>query len=557
MSQAALQLVGADLEQTDAEVLALAAQAEPTAVSAEAEAARLAELAAAFALFGLPIDQPGDADFPIATADLAYRAYEIAPDAPANDSAAPKPAAARRGMHVDPALPIKLLQATDWLIVAAAAQFAALWGTGAGLLDLSIGHAAAFIMSAGALKLGLWLTDYYRFSPARIRPERGMGGLALGAIVGVLISNAFAPDARGAAALAATLPFAAMLLAGIHAALAIWISAAHRAGVFAENIVLIGATDAAKRLAARAAKSGEARIVAVVDDRLARSPSQIGDAPVIGGVEALLAWEGLPNVDRIVITVTQKAEARVRAMIERLRVTPNRIDLLLDFDTHAVRGRRVERFGGAAVACVSGRPHNHRRALVKRVEDIVLGGLLVGAFALPMLVIAALVKLDAPGPALYRQRRHGFNNRVFTVLKFRTMRHDPGAPLAQVRENDPRITAVGAFLRRTSLDELPQLFNVLRGDMSLVGPRPHAVGMKTCERDLTEIVAEYAHRHRVKPGITGWAQVNGSRGPVTSASSVRRRVRYDLEYVARSSLWLDLEVLIRTVPVIFGDKGAR
>jgi Undecaprenyl-phosphate glucose phosphotransferase len=384
-----------------------------------------------------------------------------------------------------------------------------------------------------------------------------MGGLALGAIVGLLISNAFAPDARGAAALAATLPFAAMLLAGIHAALALWISAAHRAGVFAENIVLIGATDAAKRLAARAAKSGEARIVAVVDDRLTRSPSQVGDAPVIGGVEALLAWEGLPNVDRIVITVTQKAETRVRSMIERLRVTPNRIDLLLDFDTQAVRGRRVERFGGAAVACVSGRPHNHRRAFVKRVEDLVIGSLLALVFALPMFAIAALVKLDTPGPALYRQRRHGFNNRVFTVLKFRTMRHEPNAPLAQVRENDPRITAVGAFLRRTSLDELPQLFNVLRGDMSLVGPRPHAVGMKTCERDLTEVVAEYAHRHRVKPGITGWAQVHGSRGPVTSTSSVRRRVRYDLEYVARSSLWLDLEVLIRTVPVIFGEKGAR
>ncbi|MCX7358582.1 MAG: exopolysaccharide biosynthesis polyprenyl glycosylphosphotransferase [Alphaproteobacteria bacterium] len=557
MSQAALQLVGADLGQTDAEVLAFAAQAEPP-VSAHAEAARLAELAAAFALFGLPIDQPGDTDFPIATADLAYRAYEISPDAPANDWAAPRPAAARRGLHVDPTLPVKILQATDWLIVAAAAQFAALWGTGAGLLDLSIGHAAAFIMSAGALKVGLWLTDFYRFSPARIRPERGMGGLALGAIVGVLISNAFAPDARGAAALAATLPFAAMLLAGIHAALALWISAAHRAGAFAENIVLIGATDAAQRLAARAAKSGEARIVAVVDDRLTRSPSQVGDAPVIGGVDALLAWEGLPNVDRIVITVTQKAETRVRSMIERLRVTPNRIDLLLDFETQAVRGgRRVERFGGAAVACVSGRPHNHRRAFVKRAEDIVIGALLTMIFALPMLVIAALVKLDTPGPALYRQRRHGFNNRVFTVLKFRTMRHDPGAPLAQARENDARITAVGAFLRRTSLDELPQLLNVLRGDMSLVGPRPHAVGMKTCERDLTEIVAEYAHRHRVKPGITGWAQVNGSRGPVTSTASVRRRVRFDLEYVARSSLWLDLEVLIRTVPLIFGDKGAR
>lgn len=554
MSQAALQLVGAELDQTSAETLGSAPQAGPAGVSAQSEAERLAELAAAFALFGMPIDQPGDPDFPLATADLAYRAFEVAPDAPANDWAEPTdPVQSRRGMHVDPGMPVKLIQVTDWVIVAAAAQFAAMWGAGAGLLELSIGQAAAFILSALALKAGLWLTDYYRFSPARIRPERGMGGLALGAIVGLLISNAFAPDARSAAALAATVPFAAMLLAGIHGALAIWIAAAHRRGLFAENIVLIGATEAAQRLAARAAKSGDARIVAVVDDRIGRSPAQVGSAPVIGGVDALLAWDQLPNVDRIVITVTQKAEGRVKSMIERLRVAPNRVDLLLDFDTHAVRGRRVERFGGAAVACVSGRPHNHRRAFVKRVEDVVIGAALVALFALPMLVIAALVKLDTPGPAIYRQRRHGFNNRVITILKFRTMRHDPDATLSQVRENDPRITAVGAFLRRTSLDELPQLFNVLRGDMSLVGPRPHAVGMKTCERDLTEIVAEYAHRHRVKPGITGWAQVNGSRGPVTSASAVRRRVRYDLEYVARSSLWLDLEILARTAPVLFGD----
>ncbi|MBL8547395.1 MAG: exopolysaccharide biosynthesis polyprenyl glycosylphosphotransferase [Hyphomonadaceae bacterium] len=562
MSQAALQLVGANLDQTGAEVVALGAlsapQAAPPAVTAQSEAERLAELAAAFALFGLPIDQPGDPEFPLATADLAYRAYQVAPDAPANDWVQPEAAGApslpRRGMHVDPSLPAKLVQAADWIVIAAAAQFAALWGAGAGLLDLSIGQATAFIVSALALKVGLWLTDYYRFSPSRIRPERGMGGLALGAILGLLISNAFAPDARGAAALAATLPFAAMLLAGIHAALAIWIAAAHRRGLFAENIVLIGATDAARRLAARAAKSGEARIVAVVDDRIGRSPAKVGAAPVIGGVDALLAWNDLPHVDRIVITVTQTAETRVKSMIERLRVAPNRVDLLLDFETQAVRGRRVERFGGAAVACVSGRPHNHRRAFVKRVEDIVIGALLAAAFVLPMLVIAALVKLDSPGPALYRQRRHGFNNRVITVLKFRTMRHDPDAPLQQVRVNDARITSVGAFLRRTSLDELPQLFNVLRGDMSLVGPRPHAVGMKTCERELTEIVAEYAHRHRVKPGITGWAQVNGSRGPVSSAQSVRRRVRFDLEYVQRSSLWLDLEVLVRTVPVLIGDN---
>jgi len=556
MSQAALQLVGADLDQTSADIYGLAAQAEP-AVSAQSEATRMAELAAAFALFGLAVEQPGDPDFPLATADLAYRAFEVSPDAPANDWAEPvAPALARRGLHVDPSLPVKLVQGADWIIVAAAAQFAALWGAGVGLFELSIGQAAAFIASALALKGGLWLTDFYRFSPARIKPERGMGGLALGAIVGLLIANVFAPDARGAAALAATLPFAAMLLAGVHAALAVWISAAHARGVFAENIVLIGATEAAYRLAARAAQSGEARIIAVVDDRGSRTPSHVGAAPVIGGVDALLAWEGLPNVDRIVITVTQKAETRVRSMIERLRVAPNRVDLLLDFETQAVRGRRVERFGGAAVACVSGRPHNHRRAFVKRAQDLIIGSLLLVLFAPVMALIAALVKLDTPGPAIYRQRRHGFNNRIITVLKFRTMRHDPGAALRQVSENDPRITSVGAFLRRTSLDELPQLFNVLRGDMSLVGPRPHAVGMKTCERELTEIVAGYAHRHRVKPGITGWAQVNGSRGPVTSAAAVRRRVRYDLEYVARSSLWLDLEILVRSVPVLFGDDKA-
>jgi exopolysaccharide biosynthesis polyprenyl glycosylphosphotransferase len=554
MSQVALQLVGAELDQTDEEIGERDAVAAP---QLEAEAQRLLNLAASFALFGLNISQAGGDDFE--SADLAYRAPEIAPDAPANDWAALEaPALNRRGLHVDPALPVKLVQWVDWVIVAAAAQVAAMWGAGAGLAQLSIGQALAFIFSAGALKAGLWLTDYYRFSLSRIRPERGMGGLALGAIVGLLISNAFAPDARSAAALAATLPFAAMLLAGIHGAFAVWIVAAHRRGVFAETIVLIGATDVAQRLADRAAKSGEARIVAVVDDRLSRSPSQIGAAPVIGTVEDLLAWDGLPQVDRIVITVTQKAEARVRGMIERLRVAPNRVDLLLDYDTQSVRGRRVERFGGAAVACVSGRPHNHRRALVKRMQDLVIGTLLAAVFALPMLVIAAAIRLDSKGPALYRQRRHGFNNRIITVLKFRTMRHDPGAPLQQVRDNDPRITRIGAFLRRTSLDELPQLFNVLRGEMSLVGPRPHAIGMKTCERELTEIVSEYAHRHRVKPGITGWAQVNGSRGPVMSAASVRRRVRLDLEYVARSSLWLDLEILIRSAPVLFGDfKGAR
>jgi len=559
MSYAASQRAGADLAQIDpagaAQARAEAARSEPTLAG---EAARLTELAAEFSLFGLSIVLD-DALIWQDSADAAYRAPEPPDAAPAND-AGPEPAPAfafpdlnHRGVHLPASAPMRLIQAVDWVIVLAAAQFAALWGAGQSLFDLPIGAALGFLAAALSLKAGLWLTEAYRVAPARMRPERGVGGLALGAILGLLVANVAAPDARGAAALAATLPVAAMILGGLHAAFAVWTRAAHRAGAFAETVVLVGATGAAQRLVQRAAKSGEMRVVAVADDRLSRAPHRVGAAPVGGALEDLLAWEGLPHVDRIIITVTQKAETRVRDIIAKLRLVPNRVDLLLDYETQSVRGRGVERLGAAALACVSGRPHNGRRALVKRAQDLVIGAGLLAAFSLPMLLIAAAIKLDSKGPVLFRQRRHGFNNRVITILKFRSMRHDPDAPLAQVCANDPRVTRVGAFLRRTSLDELPQLFNVLKGEMSLVGPRPHAVGMKAAERELHHIVAEYAHRHRVKPGITGWAQINGSRGPIETPAAVRRRLKLDLEYVSRASLWLDLQILARTAPALFGD----
>jgi len=549
MSQPALQLVGADLEQE--------APTAPVLSGAHIEANALSALAGQFGLFGLLLDGNDERLWTV-SADEPFRT-EAGPEAdPANDARAAFafPSIANRGVHIDPIAPIRLIQAIDWVIVLVTAQLAALWGAGVGLADLSIGAALGFVLTASALKVGMWVTESYRVSPARIKAERGIGGLALGVILALGASAVFAPDARAAAALCAVVPVAAIFLAGIHAALAVWIRAAHRKGVFSETIVLIGATEAAARMAQRAAKSGEARVLAIVDDRLSRSPYRIGDTPVGGNIDALLAWDDLPNVDRIVITVTQKAEARVKNIIERLRLAPNRVDLLLDYETLNVRGARVDRLTGHAVACVSGRPRNHRRALVKRAQDVIVGAGLVALFALPMLVIAAAIKIDSKGPALYRQRRHGFNNRIITVLKFRSMHHAPDAPMSQVVANDPRVTKIGAWLRRTSLDELPQLFNVLRGEMSLVGPRPHAIGMKAAERDLHDIVAEYAHRHRVKPGITGWAQINGSRGPVETPAAVRRRLKLDLEYVSRASLWLDLQILVRSAPILLGDDKA-
>lgn len=515
------------------------------------EARRLAELAGAFSLFGLRIDADGFVD-----AEAAYRAGAPGSVVPANDSlASPRfPTINRRGVHIDPRLPTNLIQALDWVFVLLAAECAARWGAGASMTYLPLGQAAGFLAAASALKIGLWLTDSYR--QATIRDEQGFGGLAIGAILGIVVANVLATDARSAAALAAILPLTAMLLAGVHAASYAWSSALRRAGALSENIVIVGATDAARRVASRVARDNDARVLAIVDDRRSRTPDFLVDAPVAGGVDDLLAWDGLPYVDRIVVAVTQKAETRVRAILHKLRALPNRIDLILDYEVESVRGRRLQRVGGTSVATISGPAHTGARAMAKRALDIVAGSALLMMFALPMCVIAAAIKLDSKGPALYRQRRHGFNNRIITVVKFRTMRHAPDAPLLQVAPGDRRITRLGRFLRRTSLDELPQLINVLAGDMSLVGPRPHAVGMKAANRELNHIVAEYAHRHRVKPGLTGWAQVNGSRGPLLTPACVRRRLQLDLDYVARASLWLDLQILARTAPVLLGDRKA-
>jgi lipopolysaccharide/colanic/teichoic acid biosynthesis glycosyltransferase len=509
---------------------------------AQREAERLGKLAASFCLFGLRIDLD-DTALAVDSAE-PYRS-ETAPAArPANDARPAPPDATlstvarpeRRGPLISPALPIRLLQGVDWVLAAAAAQFAALWGAQAGLGQMPIGDAAAFILSAGALKAGLWLTETYRISPARMRIEHGVGGLALGVVLGLGLAAVLAPDARSTAALVITLPLAALLLAGAHAAFAVWIAAAHRAGMFSETVVLVGATDAARRLAQRAGKSGEARIAAIFDDRVSRSPTRLANVPVTGALEDLVGWDRLPDVDRIIITLPQKADVRLRAIIERLSALPNRVDLLLDYDAHTVRGRGAERFTGVAIACVSGRPHNHGRALAKNTLDLALGSALLTVFALPMLAIALAIRLESKGPALVRQRSLGLNNRIFDMLKFR---------VARLGEGKSEPTRLAGFLRRTRLDDLPQLLNVLRGEMSVIGPRPHAVDAMVSGRELARVTAEYAHRHRVKPGIVGWAHVNGAHGPLKSAAALRRRLRLDLDYVARASLWLDLHILAR------------
>jgi len=215
--------------------------------------------------------------------------------------------------------------------------------------------------------------------------------------------------------------------------------------------------------------------------------------------------------------------------------------------------------GVVAVRVMVARPISRWDAVIKKAADLVLGGLAT-LLLLPILALIAMaIKIDSPGPVLFRQRRHALDNREFDILKFRTMRWaaaPQGTMLQQTARNDARVTGVGRFLRASSLDELPQLFNVLMGQMSLVGPRPHAVHMRTEGRLGTEIVDSYSHRHRIKPGITGWSQVNGARGATHSAAQLTRRIDLDLYYIENWSPWLDLKILILTVREVVRPDNA-
>ena len=193
--------------------------------------------------------------------------------------------------------------------------------------------------------------------------------------------------------------------------------------------------------------------------------------------------------------------------------------------------------------------------VLKLIEDKLLGSIIL-LLNLPLLgIIALAIKLDSPGPVLFKQNRYGFNNELFEVFKFRTMFVDrpPEEGVPQATRNDPRVTRVGNFLRRTSLDELPQLFNVIMGTMSLVGPRPHAVEHN---EQYDSLIQGYSARHRVKPGITGWAQVNGSRGETDTTEKMLERVRYDVFYIENWSLFLDIRILIMTLFVALSQKNA-
>jgi Undecaprenyl-phosphate glucose phosphotransferase len=239
-------------------------------------------------------------------------------------------------------------------------------------------------------------------------------------------------------------------------------------------------------------------------------------------------------------------------IIRELRQLPVNVLLVPDMVAFRHAHNRITEVASLPMFNASDVPLSGWSPFFKRVEDMLLSSIALVLLSPVMLIAAIAIKLDSPGPVLFRQNRYGYNNRMIKVCKFRSMhQHQADATASQqTTRNDARVTRVGRFLRKSSLDELPQLFNVLAGTMSMVGPRPHATATKAAGILFEQAVKEYTSRHRVKPGITGLAQINGYRGETDTVEKIEKRVEFDLEYIENWSVWFDIYILLRTVPAV-------
>jgi Undecaprenyl-phosphate glucose phosphotransferase len=447
----------------------------------------------------------------------------------------------------------------DGAVVLALAWLCCDFANRAGVWRTPVGSAAPYFAGGLLLLAALRALNGYRFGAREglvVHLGRIAGGFAL-AWLGSVTAAAIGlyPQDQGPA-IVSCLALTSTALIALHLGWWSVTRAMRRSGRLTPNIVVVGATPNAERLIDKAIESHEVAVLGIFDDRLDRAPREIHGVPVLGDTDALMSHRIMPYVDRVVITVSPSAQNRVNALAAKLAALPNDVTLMVDVGAEAGPSSALSRALDAPLARMSGFHQDDRRAMNKRVQDLVVGCAALVLASPVMALIALAIRLDSPGPIFFRQRRHGFNNEDIVVWKFRSMHHAMRDEKAsrQIRRDDDRVTRVGRFIRKTSLDELPQLLNVLRGEMSLVGPRPHAPGTKTGEVESARLVAQYAHRHRMKPGMTGWAAIKGSRGAMETPEQVRRRVALDVEYIERQSFWLDLYIMLMTLPCLLGDR---
>lgn len=270
--------------------------------------------------------------------------------------------------------------------------------------------------------------------------------------------------------------------------------------------------------------------------------------------DELVAYAREQRIEHVFLLMNWSRQHAIDSLLDGLKILPIPVHLVPDANVSRFLKYPLVHSGSAWTAELRRAPLSWTERAVKRALDLVGASLALIVFAPIMLVTALLIKCTSPGPVFFRQTRNGFGGRAFRILKFRTMRVlEDGPTIRQATRNDPRVTPIGKWLRKTSIDELPQLFNVLKGDMSLVGPRPHAAAHNS---EYEQIIGNYAFRHHVKPGITGWAQVNGYRGETRTVELMRKRVEYDLWYINNWSLGLDLRIIVRTAIGTFASATA-
>ncbi len=351
--------------------------------------------------------------------------------------------------------------------------------------------------------------------------------------------------------------FGALARLAFAGALTLW----RRQGKLARRTVIVGGGEQDLLTIQRLEQSGKGalQILGVFDDRdRSRAPADLGRYRKLGAFDDLERFCREQKVDLLILAFPRHAEARILHVLRKLWTLPLDVRILALDDKLRLRSRCYNYIGDVPFLPVFDKPLSDWSVALKSIEDWLLAFVLVACLS-PLLALIALgVKLTSRGPVLFRQTRYGFNNESFEVLKFRSMyAHlcDP-AVKQMVTRGDPRVTPFGAFLRRTSLDELPQLFNVLRGELALVGPRPHVPKGKAAGIAYEQVVDGYFARHKVRPGITGWAQINGWRGETDTVEKIEQRVAHDLHYIENWSPWLDLKILLLTPLAVIGAKNA-
>jgi putative colanic acid biosynthesis UDP-glucose lipid carrier transferase len=323
------------------------------------------------------------------------------------------------------------------------------------------------------------------------------------------------------------------------------------------SVVVIGANDVGIKFATICEKHSNLfmHMRGFFDDRTDdRHPAGMRH-PMLGKMSDIAAYVREHNIKMIFISQPISAQPRIRKLLDELQDTTASVYFLPDVYIFDLMQARFDNVGGMPVIAICESPFMGLNSAIKRASDIVFGLAILMLVTPLMLLVALAVRLSSPGPVIFRQRRYGLYGEEIIVYKFRSMTvSDDGGQIVQAAREDPRLTSIGALLRRTSLDELPQFVNVLQGRMSIVGPRPHAVAHNELYRKL---IKGYMLRHKVKPGITGWAQVNGMRGETATLDKMQARIQYDLDYLRSWSVWLDLWIILKTVKVVLTRDNAH